>query len=256
MISLDEIRDRLDRGEFFLEYMPTIRLSDGHCVGGEALTRWRRPSGIVPPMDFIPQIERTPVAGLLTYWVIETVAAELGEWLRRTEDVHLAINVPPEILGRGGLEHVAVKSGLSDLTSKIVLGITERGILNQIGVDAIISRSSRIQGLRLAVDDVGSAGYGLAVVSHVAADIVKLDKSIIDGLLDGSALPVIEAIAKMSKAAGFQAIAEGVEHKEQFEALRHAGISMAQGWHFSRSLPVDKFFEFHAAKAANPPLSP
>jgi len=104
MITVDAIQAGLNQGEFFLEYLPTISLADGRCVGAEALARWRRPSGGVPPLEFIPLIERTPLSGLFTYWVMETVAEELGGWLREHGEAHISINVPPEIVGRGGLE--------------------------------------------------------------------------------------------------------------------------------------------------------
>src|SRR4051812_33470696 len=82
MISADAIRDGLTHGEFFLEYLPTVSLADGKCVGAEALSRWRRPSGVVQPAQFIPLIEGTYLSGMLTYWVLETVAKDLGDWLR------------------------------------------------------------------------------------------------------------------------------------------------------------------------------
>jgi sensor c-di-GMP phosphodiesterase-like protein len=47
MINSDELLDALSRREFFLEYLPTISLSDGRCIGAEALTRWKRPTGVV-----------------------------------------------------------------------------------------------------------------------------------------------------------------------------------------------------------------
>jgi sensor c-di-GMP phosphodiesterase-like protein len=102
MITVDAIRAGLAGGEFFLEYLPTVSLADGRCVGAEALARWRRPSGVVPPAEFIHLIEETPVSGLLTYWVFETVAGELGEWLRDHPDAHVGINVPPAILPSWG----------------------------------------------------------------------------------------------------------------------------------------------------------
>src|SRR5580765_7351332 len=137
MIDFDAIRSGLDGGEFFLEYLPTISLDDSHCVGAEALIRWRRPSGIAPPHDFIPVAENTPLSGLITYWVVETVGEELGEWLRAHDDVHVSINVPPEVLGRGGLEYAATKAGLNDLITKIVWEVTERGIPDKLGVEAL-----------------------------------------------------------------------------------------------------------------------
>jgi len=112
MISLDTMRAGLAQGEFFLEYMPTVSLVDGRCTGAEALVRWNHESGVYSPDEFIPVAENTPLSGLITYWVIDTLAAEMGDWLRANPNAHISINVPPEILGRGGLEYAATKAGL------------------------------------------------------------------------------------------------------------------------------------------------
>jgi sensor c-di-GMP phosphodiesterase-like protein len=127
MISFDAIKDGLSQGEFFLEYLPIVSLADGQCTGAEALTRWRRSSGIVQPDEFIHLIEGTHLSGMLTYWVLETVAKELGDWLRAHPEAQICVNVPPEILGRGGLEYAAMKTGLSKMRDQIILEVTERG---------------------------------------------------------------------------------------------------------------------------------
>ena len=89
MIELNAIQEGLAKGEFFLEYQPICSLKSNHCVGAEALSRWRRGPTVVPPDEFIPYIENTPLSGLLTYWVIETVGRELGSWLRAHAGGHL-----------------------------------------------------------------------------------------------------------------------------------------------------------------------
>ena len=115
MINIDTMRAGLLQGEFFLEYMPTIFLADGCCTGAEAVIRWRRAGSVILPGDFIPIVENTPLSGLITYWVIETLAAEMGNWLRANPDARISINIPPEILGRGGVMYAAVKSALIEL---------------------------------------------------------------------------------------------------------------------------------------------
>jgi sensor c-di-GMP phosphodiesterase-like protein len=112
MFSLDEINAGLKSQEFFLEYLPTMSLSDNRCVGAETLIRWRHGDRVVPPLEFIPLVENTPLSGTLTYWVLETVAKELGGWMRDHDGIHISINVPPELLGRGGLRYTAEKSNL------------------------------------------------------------------------------------------------------------------------------------------------
>ncbi len=166
MIDPDAIREGLSREEFFLEYLPTISLADGRCVGAEALIRWRRPTGVVPPGEFIPVAENTPLSGMLTYWVLDTVAAELGDWLRVNPDAHVSVNVPPEVLGRGGMAYVATKSGLIAHAHQIILEVTERGLPDLIGVESINNSSGL--GAMVALDDVTFAGAANLAVLRTA----------------------------------------------------------------------------------------
>jgi sensor c-di-GMP phosphodiesterase-like protein len=246
MIDLEAIRSGLNRGEFFVEYLPTISLAGGNCVGAEALTRWHHESGVVHPFDFVELIQDTALSGRITYWVIETVARELGAWLRANRDAHMAINVPPEILGRGGLEYAATASGLSDLLGSIVLEITEHGVPDAIGVNAI--NRARQSGIRVALDDVAINNANLLVLSRVNVDIIKLPKSFADSLLDEKGAPAnLSGLRALMKATNVQVIAEGVETLRQAELLKEAGVSMAQGWYFSPTLSAERFKAFFHA---------
>lgn len=247
MITVDTVREGIEQRELFLEYMPTMRLRDGSCMGAEALTRWLRADGrLVPPMEFIPVVERTPVAGLLTYWVLETVAAELGDWLLRTEDVHVAVNVPPELIGRGGMEYAGRRAGLAGVADKILLEVTERGIPDQIGIDALSQRTGRRRLVRLALDDVGVNDHWTDILQRVPFDVLKLDKSLIDRLEDGrqGSIGLIEEVALMARERGIEIIAEGIERPEQAALLREIGIPLGQGWLFSRPLRAADFLAF------------
>ena len=245
MIDQAAIREGLSRDEFFLEYLPTISLTDGKCVGAEALIRWRRPEGIVSPGDFIPIAENTPLSGLLTYWVLDTVAAELGDWLRANPDVRLAINVPPEILGRGGLGYVANKSGLAEQATQIILEVTERGLPDLLGVEAINQANN--MGTRVALDDVTFAGAAnLAVLARANFSSIKLDKSLIDQIGPESPTPAwLETVKVLLESTALQVTAEGVETEYQLGVLSAAKVQAAQGFYFSRPLPVAEFLAFH-----------
>ena len=251
MITVDEIHAGLTRGEFFLEYLPTISLAEGRCVGAEALTRWRRASGVVPPLEFIPLIEGTPFAGLLTYWVIETVAKELGGWLREHKDVHIAINVPPEILGRGGLEYAADKAGLSDIRNQIMLEVTERGIPDLLGL-ATLETASR-SGVRIALDDVILTGIHLAVFSRGTLNLIKIDKSLVDRITPECPSPDwLGGLSTLLQSTRIEVIAEGIDGEAQVEALRAAGIPMAQGYYFSRPIPAEKLKAYYLETRSQP----
>jgi EAL domain-containing protein (putative c-di-GMP-specific phosphodiesterase class I) len=247
MITPDAVREGIERGEFFLEYLPTVALDDGRCVGAEALARWRRPTGLVPPGEFVPVIEDGPIAGLLTFWVMETVKADLGEWLAAHPGCHVGINVPPIILGRGGVLYAAMKSGLHALRQQLVLEVTERGIPDRIGLEALESASQ--QGIRIALDDVTLAGANLAILSRCRAHIIKLDRSLVSQITAECPRPEwLAGFTELLRATRMDVIAEGVETAGQAAALRAAGINMAQGFHFSRPLAAEAFRAFHAER--------
>jgi sensor c-di-GMP phosphodiesterase-like protein len=248
MITFDEIRDGLAEGEFFLEYLPTISLADGRCTGAEALSRWRRPSGLVQPDEFIHLVEGTVLSGILTYWVLETVAKELGDWLREHKEAYISINVPPEVLGRGGLEYVAIKTGLAEIRDQIVLEVTERGIPDNLGITSL-EHASR-SGVRIALDDVTLSGTHLAILSRCTLDMIKPDRSLVEQITtDLPCPPWLSGLSALLQSTQIAVIAEGVESKEQADALLSAGIPMAQGFYFSRPISAEKLKEYYSATA-------
>ena len=244
MIDLDMIRAALDKDEFFLEYLPILSIEPERCVGAEALLRWQRPAGVTFPDDFVPLAENTPLSGLLTYWVIDRVALEMGDWLRKQDGVEMHINVPPEILGRGGLEYAAQKSGLHDVRHKIVLEITERGVPDQLGLHAI-DLAAR-QGVRIALDDVRIDPANVMVLSRCNAQIIKIDKSVLlDNGVSGTLPRWAEALSVLLKTTDLEVIAEGVETAEQLAMLRAAGVRRVQGHYFSPPLRAGAFLQYY-----------
>lgn len=242
MINLEAMHAGLGQGEFFLEYLPIIDLDSARCVGAEALVRWQRPTGVMLPDDFIPLIENTPLSGLITYWVIDQVAKELGDWLRVQSGVEMHINVPPEILGRGGLEYAAQKSGLNDVKDKIVLEITERGVPDQMGLDAL-DYAAR-QGVRIALDDVRISPANVMILSRCNAQIIKVDKSVLQDVGSGHTPPWAEALAVLLKTTDIEVIVEGVETAAQLAVLKAAGVRRVQGYYFSPALRADLFLRY------------
>jgi sensor c-di-GMP phosphodiesterase-like protein len=249
-ISLDTIRSALEGNEFFLVYQPIVSLGNGSCFGAETLVRWRREATFVlQASQFIPRIEHTPLSGKLTYWVIDTVAAELGDWLGSNEQANICINVPPEILGRGGLEYAAIKSGLSARAKQLIVEVTERGIPDQLGLDALnaIPKS----GARIALDDTTLSGVNLGLLTRCPFDFIKIDRSLVAEFSAGKPSPPwLDGLAAVLQTTSLQIIAEGVETAFEADALRAAGVQLAQGYHFSGPRSANDFKRFYAASRA------
>jgi len=246
-IDLNMIRAGLKNGEFFLNYQPIVTLADGRCVGGEALIRWMHTSGVLMPAHFIALTENTPVSGLLTYWVIDTVAEELHAWLRQHDGGYLSINVPPEILGRGGLEYAASQSGLIDVADKIVLEITERGVPDKIGIDALNELAAANTKVRVALDDVHLDGANAVVFTRAHVDMIKIEASSV-ALSSGRTdlgLQRLGSLVSLMQAANLDIVVEGIESAYQADMFQALGVRFGQGFYFSRALPADRFEEYY-----------
>lgn len=231
----ENLREALERGELFLEYLPTVMLADSHCVGGEALVRWRRNGEVLQAEAFIPLIENTPVSGTLTYWVIDTVAKELGTWLRTNAGAHISINVPPEILGRGGLAYVASRAGLCGHLRQIVLEVTERGVPDRLGLQALNLMTER--GVRIALDDVMMSGANLALLTRCNFSMIKLDRELIAQLTPDKPEPEwVSGLREVLKQSSVQVVAEGVTSAHQARVLNAIGVQMAQGYFYSAEI--------------------
>jgi sensor c-di-GMP phosphodiesterase-like protein len=242
MITANDVKAALDGGDLFLEYLPTVSLTDGRCVGAEALIRWQRGPEVVPPTEFIPLIENTPISGLITYWVLETFSRELADWVKIQDDIYMSINVPPEVFGRGGLAYVGERAGLASLGPKLVLEITERGIPDRVGVNAINAWPRH--GWLIALDDVGASRASLLVASQVRIDILKIEAETVKRMGNLSSLET-ESLAALIRGSNVGVIAEGVETADQLGVLQQCGICMAQGWLYSRPLRACEFISYY-----------
>lgn len=243
MITAADVRAGMERGELFMEYQPIVALASGRCVGAEALIRWRRDGTVVTAGEFMPQVEKTPLSGTITYWVVDTIAAELSTWLTEHADAQISINVPPEILGRGGLEYAAIRSGLRARSDQIVLEITERGVPDQLGLDALNAMASR--GIRLVLDDILLNGTNIALLSRCHFEAVKLDRALTEQIQGDRLLPEwLPGLGTLIGTTSLVVTAEGIESEFQAVVLSATGVQLGQGYWYSKSLIARDFMEF------------
>jgi len=246
-LDLNAIEVAFERREFFLKYQPIVSLQDGRCLGAEALIRWKRPDGsTMDAGSFMPTVDRTPLSGIITYWVIDTVALELNDWLDANPEANIAINIPPEILGRGGLDYAAKKSGLRARAGQLILEITERGVPDQQGLDAL-NRAPET-GARIALDDTLLSGANLALLMRCQFDFVKVDQSLvqqINGDVRERRPAWLDGLAALLASTSLQIVAEGIETPAQAEVLKNAGVQWGQGHLLAQPLALDEFLRYY-----------
>jgi EAL domain-containing protein (putative c-di-GMP-specific phosphodiesterase class I) len=133
---------------------------------------------------------------------------------------------------------VLADSGLDP--SLLTLEITESTLMEDS--EAALGRleSLKAAGLRLAIDDFGTGYSSLSYLRRLPVDVVKVDKSFVDGIVDGGqALALARVIVSIGQTLRLDTVAEGVEHSAQADALKRMGCEVAQGFHFARPMEAD-----------------
>jgi diguanylate cyclase (GGDEF)-like protein/PAS domain S-box-containing protein len=238
-----DLQRALDNDEFELHYQPMIELSSGDICGFEALIRWRHPTrGLVGPLDFIPLAEETGLIVPIGHWVLQEAcrfAAELSSEYPEDPARHMAVN-----LSARQLQHPEVVDQVRDVLAttnlpphSLILEITESAMMTDM--DAAIERLTEFKdlGVQLAIDDFGTGYSSLNYVRQFPIDILKIDKSFVDGLAHESASSsLVATVLELARVLGLRAVAEGVEESDQLGHLQELQCEFGQGFLFAKPL--------------------
>jgi len=236
-----ELHNAIIRRELYLLYQPVFDIVTGRLHGAEALVRWNHPvRGFVSPGDFIPVAERSGLIVPLGSWVLREACEQLARW--RAEHGAGAIkainvNVAVRQLREPGFvdEVAAVLSETGLLPQNLVVEITESSVADGRQVRETLNALHEM-GVRLALDDFGTGQSSLSLLRAFPVDVLKLDKSFVDGIADGDdrgRLAVAAAVGQLAEYLQLSAVAEGIESEAQLERLRELGCDMGQGFHLS-----------------------
>ena len=242
-LSVD-LRGAVERDEFVLHYQPTVSLPSGTITGVEALVRWAHPvRGLVPPLDFIPLAERTGLIIPLGEWVLREACRQAQAWRKARPDrapLMMSVNLSGVQLRHPGLV-ATVSLALEDSglpPELLILEITESVLAHE--TEDVIRRLRQLKGLgvSLAIDDFGTGYSSLSYLRQFPIDMVKIDKTFIDGIATGTdEAALARAIVKLAHSLKIKTVAEGVELEDQATGLSRMGSDQAQGFYFAR--PMD-----------------
>jgi diguanylate cyclase (GGDEF)-like protein/PAS domain S-box-containing protein len=245
-LTMDKnLRQALDREEFFVVYQPQIEIESGRITGLEALIRWQHPEmGLVPPDRFISIAENNGLIVPIGEWVLRTACAQAKKW---QEDglaaVPVAVNVSAVQFRQEGftglIRRVLKDTGLS--SQYLELELTESLLLSNADVVFATLRDLKGLGLKLAIDDFGTGYSSLSYLKHFPVDKLKIDRSFIREIVENSDdAAITTAIISMAKSLHLKVIAEGVETEAQMTFLREHKCDEIQGYYFSKPVSADE----------------
>jgi sensor c-di-GMP phosphodiesterase-like protein len=248
-----ELANAVRRREFVVHYQPLIELKTGLCVGAEALVRWRRPGGtMVRPDLFIPLAEESGLILPITDQVVEAVIADLGDLLRDTRRLHVAVNLSARDIKTGRILPIihAALAGTGIEERQIWLEATERGFMDIDAARETLGQA-REHGHAILIDDFGTGYSSLSHLQDLPLDALKIDKSFIDTICTDSATSsVTPHIIAMAKSLKLKIVAEGIETQMQADYLMAREVEYGQGWLFAKAMPAAEFVAFYRGNVA------
>jgi diguanylate cyclase (GGDEF)-like protein/PAS domain S-box-containing protein len=249
----NDLRRALERDELTLEYQPIIGLEARAVIGVESLVRWDHPTrGRVPPLEFIPIAEENGLIEPIGRWVLERACRQGAEWYASRPDsmpIAVAVNLSAAQFDSPTLVETvaAALRGARFEPSLLALELTESVVMGQSEELFQTLAELKSLGVSLVLDDFGTGYSSLSYLTRLPLDVLKVDRSFIDGLgTEPRDTGITEAIVGMSNALSLQVTGEGVETELQLAELQRLGCQAAQGFLFSRPVGAERITEILA----------
>ncbi|WP_285906670.1 EAL domain-containing protein [Pseudodesulfovibrio pelocollis] len=250
-----DLRRAVDLGEFEVAYQPIVCLDTRQICGFEALVRWRHAEhGIIMPGDFIALAEDTGLIYAIDNFVLAEACGQVKQWQisfgpQMGELLTLNINISGKHFGQPMLLSQVTRalddSGLHP--SALNIEITESALMDDPSMAEEVLRQLKALGARVCIDDFGTGYSSLSYLQRFPIDVVKVDRSFIDGVegkQDSQA--IVRTVFSLGKSLGLKVVAEGVETPAQLAFLENEGCRYVQGFLFYRPMSAAQVDELLA----------
>ncbi len=219
-------------------YQPIVDLNTGRVAGFEALSRVVAKDGsAVSAGPLMEELERDPEAQYaLIHKLLDSIRREIVPAFALRPDFYVSVNIPPSVLGTGRIAPMLAELGLEKWQTRIVVELTERQALSDLGRASI--QTARSLGVSVALDDFGTGHSGLSQFVGLDLDILKIDRSLLLPILENrTAARMLRGIVGLAAALRLRTVAEGVESWDEAFFLRAVGVDYGQGFYWSKAVP-------------------
>jgi diguanylate cyclase (GGDEF)-like protein len=238
-----ELNTALRDGQLFLLYEPIRNLNTRRVAGLEALVRWRHPEqGVLLPADFIPLAEQTGLIVPVGRWMLEHACSRAAAWNVAGNRVGASVKVSAKQLSRDGfvtdVRRALQQSGIEP--TLLTLEIAETTVMRDVATALERLREVKQLGVRIALDDFGSAYASHSDLQQLPLDFLKVDRgSLAASDTEDYRSWLLETVLVAGRDLSLTVIAKGIETHEQMAALQTMGCTMAQGLFMGAPVPED-----------------
>ncbi len=241
------LRKGLSQNQFYVVYQPRLDFKTKEVLGFEALLRWQLKDELISPNTFIPLAERLGYIEALGTFVLEEACKQAKRWQDQGLNKTISVNLSAKQLQKEDIVQdirlLLSKTGLD--ANKLELEVTESAAMMDVNANIEKLSCLRKMGVRIAIDDFGTAYSSLNYLKRLPVTSLKIDQSFVQdidlALEDEQAyanIAIIKAIVALGKSLGFNLVAEGVETREQARVLEELGCHEVQGFLFFKPLSL------------------
>jgi EAL domain-containing protein (putative c-di-GMP-specific phosphodiesterase class I) len=234
---------------FVVLYQPQVDTVSNDVGGYEALVRLE--GDAYYPGQFIPVAEQSGMVIEVDRIVTKKVVQQLATWKKRHKRLRpVSINYSAvQLKDEGYVDFLIDLLKRYDVAPNLIkIEITESLLLgSEEQTDQLFSRL-KSAGIAMALDDFGTGYTSLSRVTTIPADVVKIDKSLVDAYMVPGKERFLDDLTRLVHGLKKKIIVEGVETKEQLEICRELGCDMVQGYYFSKPLLPERAAQFEPKK--------
>ena len=247
----NSIEKEIDNNRFFLEYQPVLDAKSKKIVGAEVLSRLNSESdGVLSPGSFLSAVDSVGITGKFDYYIFEKNCKWIANDKAQREAYTYTIN-----FSRTTLCEPEFSEKITDIVQKydlkfscLAIEILEDKEITGEDKKTMIKNLTELKnmGMSVLLDDFGSGFTGYDDLQSIDISIVKIDRSITRNAVTDTGFKILKNIVSTAKDIGFETLCEGIETKEQEEAVIKAGCDYLQGFYYYKPMPVarlEKLFD-------------
>ena len=235
--------EALNAGWLELWYQPKFNARTLQLCGAEALIRVRHPTwGLVPPACFMPDPDDLCLS-VLSNFVINRAIEDWHYFTTQHRAVQIAVNLPFDFFrDPDSIMNLCRQMPNHPAFDGLIVEIGAADLIADLDLARAVARQVRFSNIAVSVDDLGSECLSLVGLDDFPFVEVKIDRQFVAGCADDRLKrTACRQILEIADGFGCRTVAEGVETRADFFAVREMDFDMVQGFLFAKPMTAQKF---------------
>ncbi|PKM58154.1 MAG: hypothetical protein CVU98_02480 [Firmicutes bacterium HGW-Firmicutes-3] len=248
-----KINNALLEDDFELYYQPIYSLKENTFDACEVLLRWNDPTH--KDMNIGKLIEFAEQTGQILKvdrWVIEKAFYIISDEHETFSNLKVSINISTQTFNSSKfIPYLIEMVELYKINAnRISFEITEHTIIKNMAKAKEVMAQLKFIGFSVSLDDFGTRYSSLNYLSMFPFDVLKIDKTYVDDILDkDKGYIIVKQLLSLTEALGIVTVAEGIEHKAQGDLLYDMGCQFGQGYHYAKPMPYSELKQRMGSRA-------